>query len=193
MITYLKLLIKYSFIVFVWLFIVPSLVHAQNITGKWKCTKEMLEGLGYGYMSNKGYCKFYADGRYVFSTKGYALRWERSHRTIVIKVKGRYMLNDGYVSTTLDEKNTFVYVEPEILPPWLNEKIVEHEQYSTYDFSLPRWTNITTECEAQEQSVRERMLQFWNMQNVKVQRNDKLLNIGKRIKLKKKKRIMGLF
>lgn len=37
---------------------VPTSVVAQNITGKWKCTNEMLKELGYGYMSNKGYCKF---------------------------------------------------------------------------------------------------------------------------------------
>lgn len=195
MITYSNSIRKICHIVFGLLLLlsVPSSAVAQNITGKWECTNEMLKELGYGYMSNKGYCKFYADGKFVFSMKGWALRWERSHRTIVIKVKGHYTVNDGCISTTLDDKNIFVYVEPEIDAPWLNEKIVEHEKYRTYDFSQTWWTTITTECDAQEESVRDRLFQFWNMKNAKIDKDRQLLNIGKKIKLKKRKRILGLF
>ena len=45
-------------------------MQAQDITGKWKCSKEILNRLNLGYEDISGHYTFYKNGKFKLSIKG---------------------------------------------------------------------------------------------------------------------------
>ena len=86
--------------------------NAEGINGKWKCSKEFLDGLGLHYPDMHGHYKFKKDGTFKvkingiqrtsakFTLTGYGYQkpknYHAMHRRIYIKVSGIYkIVNDS--------------------------------------------------------------------------------------------------
>lgn len=57
-------------LIFTVMLLTLSNVSAQDITGKWKCSKEILGRLNLGYDYINGYYKFYRNGKFKLLVKG---------------------------------------------------------------------------------------------------------------------------
>lgn len=102
-------------------------MQAQDIVGKWKCSKEILDGFNLGYEDISGYYTFYKNGKFKLKIKGrqptrrasvgmdhiksksYKIRSQQ--RTIYIKASGKYIVKDGKITTSVKPKKVKSYVD----------------------------------------------------------------------------------
>ena len=112
---------KRFYIIFFLLLAMAYSVQAQDITGKWKCSKELLDRLQLRYDTMKGHYTFKKNGKFTLRIKGtknimkysggIALRSNKfytshsTHRPLSIKVSGKYVVKDGKVSAYVNLKD----------------------------------------------------------------------------------------
>lgn len=163
--------------------------YGQEITGKWKCSKEMFEEWGLRYASMKGKVRFYKDKSFKVVVKG------RSHlghkfwtfRNINIKINGIYTLrNDSLVMSVKPEKLK-CYVDPGIDDPRLSpyyDKWLERSR-STWNSAETFYESYVTQTDFHEQVVWEKMFGIWNNEYLFEQTDNEHLRLGKEIILER--------
>lgn len=159
---------------------------AQQLEGKWKCSKEMLLNMGIGYASINGKCHFKNDGTFTFVIKGRSLLGHKfwKYRTMYAKAKGHYIINSKGFSTRISDIK--VNVEPEMDNPEFDPKELEKRKITTWDAASTRYENIRINCEVQEQTIKERILNLWTCRNIPIYYpSKKSINIGSIIDLRK--------
>ena len=132
-------------------------MQAQDITGKWKCSKEILDRLNLGYEDISGHYTFYKNGKFKLRIKGRKrtlrssvgvdhieskpYRIHSQQRTISIKASGRYVINDGRITTKIRPKKVKVYVDIDRNPPRpLNMDSSSYEMIR-HDYQERRYNN----------------------------------------------------
>ena len=163
-------------------------ISAQHLEGKWKFSKETILEMGLGYSEIKGKCNFKRNGMFTVVIKGRSLLgyyfWK--NRTMYAKLKGKYVLNDGKITTTLSIKDIKVDVEPEIEHPSIDPEQSEKNYRTTWDSKTVMYDAAKLKCDVQEQTIREKMYSFWTCDNLPVSyAGNSYLNVGDMIKLQK--------
>ena len=179
---------------------IPQISNAQNIIGKWECPKEFLNSVGFINKDVHGYYLFKKNGKFslrISGTRqtGYVYRGEyydgrefRTYKThgkfciMSVKVKGRYEIVDGRITTYVKPKDSKIYVSPGLNQPEFNgrEGVVE-QQWKRMD---DRHYNIaSTVAEFQENTIKTERRGLWTWTKASMQFNKDTLTVGKFIKL----------
>ena len=165
-----------------------QLTFAQRLEGKWQCTKESLQEMGLGYAGIKGKCTFKKNGTFTLVIKGRSLLGHNywPFRTMSVKVSGKYAVEGNSIMSTIDAKDIKVYVQPEKDDPDLDPETEAKRRYTTWDAASRRYEMLLQNCEVQEQTIREKILELWTWNGLPVSYAGKNnVSIGNLIKLKK--------
>ena len=174
--------------------------NAKGITGKWKCSKEFIEGFGLHYNEMKGHYKFKKNGTFTvkingvertvaFSEVGRGPKAEfihSKHRQMYIKVKGTYKIVNDSISTTVRPEDVKCHIQPgQDYPeaPDANDgryAMLDKEwQQHMYDQEI-LWN------EAQKQTVKNELMHVWTWDKEPVVITKKTLSIGDKATFKRK-------
>ncbi|MDE6807472.1 MAG: hypothetical protein K2I98_03310 [Prevotella sp.] len=169
-----------------------SAANAGGITGKWKCSKEFIDGLGLYYDQMKGHYKFKKNGTFIVEINGVertvafsevsrglkAKFIHANHRQMYIKVKGTYKIVNDSISTTVRPEDVKCYIQPGQdypAPPDANDNrytLAEKEwKQDLYDKEV-FWS------ETQAQTVKNELMHIWIWNKEPVTVNKKTLTIG---------------
>ena len=165
-----------------------QLTFAQQLEGKWQYTKESLQEMGLGYAGIKGKCTFKKNGTFTLFIKGRSLLGHNywPFRTMSVKVSGKYAVEGNSIMSTIDAKDIKVYVQPEKDDPDLDPETEAKRRYTTWDAASRRYEMLLQNCEVQEQTIREKILELWTWNGLPVTYADKNnVSIGNLIKLRK--------
>ena len=176
-------------------------MQAQDITGKWKCSKEILDRLNLGYEDISGHYTFYKNGKFKLRIKGrkrtirydtdidqYAkiYKTHSKHRTISIKASGRYVINDGRITTKIRPKKVKVYVDIDRNPPRpLNMDSSSYEMIR-HDYQERRYNNSSLIADVQSNMIRAEKYFMWSWRDLSVRQEGDSLGIGRIIKCSRK-------
>ena len=174
--------------------------NAKGITGKWKCSKEFIEGLGLHYDQMKGHYKFKKDGTFTvkingverttaYSETGWGPKADithAKHRQMYIKVKGTYKIVNDSISTIVRPEDVKCHIQPGQDypdPPDVNDSrwamAMKNFQQHMYDQEL-LWN------EAQKQTVKNELMHMWVWDKEPVSITDKTLFVGNKITFKRR-------
>ena len=174
--------------------------NAKGITGKWKCSKEFIEGFGLYYNEMKGHYKFKKNGTFTVKINGLKrtvaydeVGWgpkaefiHSKHRQMYIKVKGTYKIVNDSISTTVRPEDVKCHIQPGRdypAPPDVNDNILvaamKEMKQDMYDQEI-LWN------EAQEQTVKNELMHVWTWDKEPVVITKKTLSIGDKATFKRK-------
>lgn len=169
-----------------------SAANAGGITGKWKCSKEFLDGLGLHYDQMNGHYKFKKDGTFTVKINGRertskyaevgsgrkAYFVHAEFRQICIKVNGTYKIVNDSISTIVHPEGVYCYIEPgQDYPDAIDAKDSEYAirmkemEQRMYDREV-FWS------ETQAQTVKNELMHMWVWNKEPVTVNKKTLTIG---------------
>ena len=174
--------------------------NAKGITGKWKCSKEFLDGLELGYSDMHGHYKFKKNGTFTLKINGIErtssfaevgsgrkpVYVHAKHRQMYIKVKGTYKIENDRISTIVRPEDVKCHIQPgQDYPeaPDANDgryAMLDKEwQQRMYDREV-FWN------ETQEQTVKNELMHVWTWNKEPVVITKKTLSIGNKAIFKRK-------
>ena len=168
--------------------------NAGGINGKWKCSKEFLDGLGLHYDQMKGHYKFKKDGTFKvkingvqrtsakFTTVGNGFQKAKSyhaqHRTMYIKVRGTYKIVEDSISTIVRPEDVYCYVSPGRNQPNAIDSgdseiaiRMKESQQRMYDTEVYM-------TKVQAQTVKDELMHVWTWSKEPITVNKEALSIG---------------
>lgn len=176
-------------------------VQAQDITGKWKCSKELLDRLQLHNDNIKGYYTFKKNGKFKLRIKGtktiiknyggIELRTNKfytrhsTYRPLSIKVSGKYEVKDGKVSAYVKLKDVKVYVGISARLPRIPDANTSEYDYRMTQFYNERYDFDTSETDIQANMIKAEKWFMWSWRDLSVRQAGDSLIIGKIIKLTK--------
>lgn len=176
-------------------------VQAQDITGKWKCSKELLDRLQLHNDNIKGYYTFKKNGKFKLRIKGtktiiknyggIELRTNKfytrhsTYRPLSIKVSGKYEVKDGKVSAYVKLKDVKVYVGISARLPRIPDANTSEYDYRMTQFYNERYDFDTSETDIQANMIKAEKWFMWSWRDLSVRQAGDSLVIGKIIKLTK--------
>ncbi len=178
-----------------------SNIHAQTIVGKWKCSNDILEGLGLGFDSMKGDYTFYKDGRFKLYIKGRKRSGRQgggvslsakpykntsSHTIMYIKASGTYNVENGRITTTVKPNNVKTYVSASSNPPRIPDAQTTNYEYYDMVRKDRSYGDSSYMSETQANMIREEKSYMWSWRNVSITLTPDSLVIGKAIKCRRK-------
>ena len=174
--------------------------NAKGITGKWKCSKEFIEGLGLHYNQMKGHYKFKKDGTFTVKINGVKLTvaysetgWgpkaditHAKHRQMYIKVKGTYKIVNDSISTTVRPEDVKCHIQPgqdyPEAPDANDNRYVQSMKY----FEQMMYDQEILWNEAQKQTVNNELMHVWTWDKEPVVITKKTLSVGYKAIFKRK-------
>ncbi len=191
---YVKILLNLYFI------LCPLLnVQAQTISGKWKCSKELLDGMRLRYKEMRGCYKFKKNGKFTFYVSGRRAgkakvvpvletggfkKFGSRQNIVTIKVKGTYKIENNMITTQVDPKKVKVYVSSgrrsRLPADYINDSDIDIKFHDMQDVTL---RSIKTMADAQENMIREEKTYLWNWHNLPITITGDSAMIGEKIKL----------
>ena len=188
-------------IIFFLLLVMAHSVQAQDITGKWKCSKELLDRLQLHNDNIKGYYTFKKNGKFKLRIKGtktiiknyggIELRTNKfytrhsTYRPLSIKVSGKYEVKDGKVSAYVKLKDVKVYVGISARLPRIPDANTSEYDYRMTQFYNERYDFDTSETDIQANMIKAEKWIMWSWRDLSVRQAGDSLIIGKIIKLTK--------
>lgn len=176
-------------------------VQAQDITGKWKCSKELLDRLQLHNDAIKGHYTFKKNGKFKLRIKGtktiiknyggIELRTNKfytrhsTYRPLSIKVSGKYEVKDGKVSAYVKLKDVKVYVGISARLPRIPDANTSEYDYRMTQFYNERYDFDTSETDIQANMIKAEKWFMWSWRDLSVRQAGDSLIIGKIIKLTK--------
>lgn len=159
-------------------------MQAQEITGKWKCSKGALEQMGSHYKYLKGHCRFKGDG--TFEVKLNSTKEVASQYSIYIRVKGTYIMEDGMITTRVERDGVYCNVPNDMPDPYIEHKKRLNEGYRRAENWDERKYDVSSGVkDLQENSREAELTREWNWTNEKVSLSGKTLSIGDKARLRK--------
>ncbi|MDO4932646.1 MAG: tetratricopeptide repeat protein [Prevotellaceae bacterium] len=152
-------------------------MQAQGITGKWKCPKEFLYSLMFNTEDLHGHYKFNDDGTFSISVNAGRMRGNASARSVYIKVKGRYSVVDGRITTAVNPEDVHYRVDADMRDPDFPDVGVGRR------VSAPEYDAAMVEAAAQEDRMERELRWIWEWKDVPMTLADRTLAIGDRIRL----------
>ena len=188
-------------IIFILLFGMAYSMSAQDITGKWECSKELLDRLQLRYNTIKGHYTFKKNGKFTLRIKGtknimkysggIALRSNKfytshsTHRPLSIKVSGKYVVKDGKVSAYVKLKDVKVNVGISARLPRIPDANTNEFDYRMTNFYNDLYNKDSFETDIQSNMIRAEKWFMWSWRDLSVRQTADSLIIGKIIKLTK--------
>ena len=183
------------------LFGIAYSVQAQDITGKWKCSKELLGRLQLRYNNIKGHYTFKKNGKFILRIKGTKtiiknygginLRTNKfytrhsTYRPLSIKVSGKYEVKDGKVSAYVKQKDVKVNVGISARLPRIPDANTNEYDYRMTNFYNDLYNKDSFDTDIQSNMIRAEKWFMWSWRDLSVRQTADSLIIGKIIKLTK--------
>ena len=177
-------------------------MQAQDITGKWKCSTEILDRLNLGYEDISGHYTYYKNGKFKLRIKGRKrtlrssvgvdhieskpYRIHSQQRTMSIKASGRYVINGGRITTKIRPKDVKTYVDISARQPKpldMNSGKYSMIQHDIQERSYDRASSI---ADVQSNMIRAEKYFMWSWRDLSVRQEGDSLVIGKIIKCSRK-------
>lgn len=170
-----------------------QLTFAQQLSGKWKCTKETLLEMGFGFENTKGKCRFEKDGTFTVIIKGSSMKGHNKYipyRYMSAEAKGKYILNGNAITSIIDTKDIEVGVGTDMEDPGLDESIMDKRDVrgnrAEWNYANGIYENELFNGKVQEQTIREKIIELWTWEKLPVSFTDKNnMCIGNLIKLRR--------
>lgn len=188
-------------IIFFLLFGMAYSMSAQDITGKWECSKELLDRLQLRYDNIKGYYVFKKNGKFILMIKGTKtiiknygginLRTNKfytrhsTYRPLSIKVSGKYEVKDGKVSAYVKQKDVKVNVGISARLPQIPDANTNEYDYRMTNFYNDLYNKDSFDTDIQSNMIRAEKWFMWSWRDLSVRQTADSLIIGKIIKLTK--------
>ena len=86
-------------------------VQAQDIVGKWKCSKEILDRLNLGYEVINGYYTFSKNGKFKLKIKG-SIKLEKKKKKSGVPLKELKRMNPALIKGCTPPKETWILKVP---------------------------------------------------------------------------------
>lgn len=188
-------------IIFILLFGMAYSMSAQDITGKWECSKELLDRLQLRYDTMKGHYTFKKNGKFILRIKGTKtiiknygginLRTNKfytrhsTYRPLSIKVSGKYEVKDGKVSAYVKQKDVKVNVGISARLPRIPDANTNEYDYRMTDFYNDLYNKDSFDTDIQSNMIRAEKWFMWSWRDLSVRQTADSLIIGKIIKLTK--------
>ena len=161
---------------------------AQNITGKWKCSKDFLNSLGTAYVEMRGYYKFKKDSKFSIKIHGRGLRFGRGykniskHRTIYINVKGTYSIAGNTITTTVKPEDVSCYIDTGLNAPEMPTAYeADRRAMAEYNWKNNTYEQGKSQAHFQEETVKNELMYVWNWTCEPVTVTKKTLTIGDKV------------
>ena len=174
---------------------------AQGITGKWKCPAEFLDSLGLQYNDMTGYYKFKRNGTFVVKINGVKrvrkyrtyMNYNRkpdkmtsAHKMIYIKVKGTYEVVNNRISTKVEPKGVYCFIDPGIRPPEGADADDNEYVARMKEWRQQRYDDAAFDARIQAQTVKDDLMRFWVWDNEPLVVTKETLSIGDKFCFKRK-------
>lgn len=188
-------------IIFILLFGMAYSMSAQDITGKWECSKELLDRLQLRYDTMKGHYTFKKNGKFILRIKGTKtiiknygginLRTNKfytrhsTYRPLSIKVSGKYVVKDGKVSAYVKLKDVKVNVGISARTPRIPDADTNDFDYSMIQFYNKLYDSDSSQADIQANMIKAEKWFMWSWRDLSVRQTADSLIIGKIIKLTK--------
>lgn len=188
-------------IIFILLFGMAYSMSAQDITGKWECSKELLDRLQLRYDTMKGHYTFKKNGKFILRIKGTKtiiknygginLRTNKfytrhsTYRPLSIKVSGKYEVKDGKVSAYVKQKDVKVNVGISARLPRIPDANTNEYDYRMTNFYNDLYNKDSFDTDIQSNMIRAEKWFMWSWRDLSVRQTADSLIIGKIIKLTK--------
>ena len=188
-------------IIFFLLFGMAYSMSAQDITGKWECSKELLDRLQLRYNNIKGHYTFKKNGKFILRIKGTKtiiknygginLRTNKfytrhsTYRPLSIKVSGKYEVKDGKVSAYVKQKDVKVNVGISARLPRIPDANTNEYDYRMTNFYNDLYNKDSFDTDIQSNMIRAEKWFMWSWRDLSVRQTADSLIIGKIIKLTK--------
>lgn len=187
-------------IIFFLLLAMSYSVQAQDITGKWKCSKELLDRLQLRYDDIKGHYIFKKNGKFKLKIKGIkrtqkywgdidaynrTYTMHSNHRPLSIMVSGRYEIKNEKVSAYVKPKDVKVYVDEGANPPCIPDINTSDYEYREIEDQRLRYNDNSYKANIQASMIKAEKWFMWSWRDLSVRQTGDSLVIGKIIKLTK--------
>lgn len=154
---------------------------AHDISGKWKISRKTLyDDMQLYYNSIKGKCRFKPDGTFVVTIKG-----SSPLHAVSAKARGRYRVVDNNIFLTVNPKDVKANIQLLLDNPIEHPRLRDYEQHFTWDVVTVKYDAKVTKCGIMEETVKEHLLDFFNVDNAPIVLIGKGLYIGDSIRLRK--------
>ena len=153
---------------------------AGGIEGKWYCSKAMLDSLGLKkYPNIRGYYKFGKDGTFSVRIKGdrVLLRSSNSHgfawktprymrnraknQTVSIKVKGTYTTDGGTITTTVDPRDVYCYINTGLQNPTEPDASASWGEYYWAQHKINLYESVESTAERLANFIKTSNMHLW--------------------------------
>lgn len=160
-------------VLLLWIF-PPLAMNAQNAVGKWKCSAEFLEKLGFSNDRMKGNCKFKKDGTFKVRINS----GNRMHKLIIITIEGTYQIEDDSITTNVRPDDISCYIDPRVSYPDPIEITDDWKTMNRKDIQQTVFDISASHAERQSEKLKNRMLKFWRWEKEPIKLTKKRLFIG---------------
>lgn len=178
--------------------LLPS-AQARGIVGKWYCSKSFFDSLGVlRYPKLKGYFKFEDDGTFEVKINGElqtsrpggyygtmrvndSPEWMQSspsYQTLLVKVRGKYSVNNSTITTKVDPNDVYVDVDtdrdyPDEPGTWASRAEISWK-------NRERWSFESSESRAMthENTIKREKMSVWNWDAVPITVAGDSLQVG---------------
>lgn len=176
-------------------------MQAQDITGKWKCSKEILDRLNLGYEDISGHYTFYKNGKFKLRIKGNkrtrryntgigqnakTYTTHSNHRNLSIKASGKYMVKDGKITTVVRPKDVKSYVDISARQPKIPDTSTGDYEYRKIAMQELHYDKASSVADVQSNMIRAEKYFMWSWRDLSVRQEGDSLVIGKIIKCSRK-------
>lgn len=187
---------KLNIIFFLLLGLVTA-VQAQDIVGKWKCSKEILDRLNLGYEVINGYYTFSKNGKFKLKIKGSKsitrfntgidqfskiYKTPSKHRNFYIKASGKYMIKDGKITTVVKPEDVKPYVSISEKQPRIPDTSTSDYEYRMIEMKTRAYNEASLVADVQSNMIRAEKYFMWSWRDLSVRQTADSLVIGKIIK-----------
>ena len=172
-------------IIIIALFCMLPIADAQNIVGKWKCSKEFLEGLNTRFGNMRGKYKFKKDSTFIIKIHGgdgiilHIGRWSTPRRSLYIKVKGCYCIADGKITTNVKsgDVNCDINIGMDI-PPEPTTYEAGRTGMIGYGMIKSSYNRDQNQATFQEETIKNELIHVWNWDKEPITVTKKTLTVG---------------
>lgn len=173
---------------------------AQCVVGKWKCPAKFLDSLGLQYNDMSGYYKFKKNGTFVVKINGvrrvrkystvmnYSKKPEKitsAHKMIYIKVKGTYEVLDNRISTKVEPKDVYCFIDPGLCPAEGPDIDDNDDVMRMKEWRQDRYDDAAFNARVQAQTVKDDLMRFWVWNNEPLTVTKETLSIGDKVCFKR--------
>ena len=179
---------------------------AGGIEGKWHCSKAMLDSLGLKkYPNIRGYYKFGKDGTFTVRIKGdrVLLRSSNSHgfawktprymrnraknQTVSIKVKGTYTTDGGTITTTVDPRDVYCYINTGLQNPTEPDASASWGEYYWAQHKINLYESVESTAERLANFIKTKNMHLWQWSGEPLAVTKDSLTVGAAMKFSRQK------